>query len=383
MPYTKPAPRPSVLQVSAFFPLHGGGIEVVAGRLAQGLADEGITVFWMAGGPTSERYVSTNDALLIEQAISIDLFERKLGLPSPIWNLSSLSRLWFLVRRVDLLQVHDYLYLPTLFAMIFARLMGKPIVLTQHIGMIPFKSRTARLLLQALNRTLGWLVMRSVSQVVFVGKPVQEYFEFFSSFQRPARLISNGVDHDLFVPNIERKATDQVVHCLFVGRFVEKKGLALLRECVELPGIRWTFVGWGPLSPLTWPVLPASVTVLDKLPPEQLPALFQAADLLVLPSTGEGFPLVVQESLASGTPVLVSSEVARAFPETDPACVFDVDLDVALPAQALRGKLQSISEDLSALQAARCNAVRLAGQWSWGSCVSQYAQEYARFISEK
>ncbi len=43
-------------------------------------------------------------------------------------------------------------------------------------------------------------------------------------------------------------------------------------------------------------------------------ALYRASDLLVLPSTGEGFPLVVQEALASGLPVVCSQETLGADP---------------------------------------------------------------------
>ncbi|MCZ2438999.1 MAG: hypothetical protein LC119_02340, partial [Burkholderiales bacterium] len=39
-----------VLQVSAFFAAHGGGIEIVAGALADRLGGPGLHVHWLASG---------------------------------------------------------------------------------------------------------------------------------------------------------------------------------------------------------------------------------------------------------------------------------------------------------------------------------------------
>ena len=97
-----------------------------------------------------------------------------------------------------------------------------------------------------------------------------------------------------------------------MGRFVEKKGIALIRPSLDIPGVAWTFVGWGPLSPGNWSELPDNARVFERLSAADVVPLYQEADLLVLPSSGEGFPLVIQEALACGTPVLVSKEVEEA-----------------------------------------------------------------------
>jgi glycosyltransferase involved in cell wall biosynthesis/putative flippase GtrA len=365
-----------MLQVSAFFRNHGGGIEAVADRIARELARGGMHVHWMAGGPPAERPDVVDCHLTVDQALSIDFVEHKLGLPSPIWSFGSLRRLWQAVKVCSTLHAHDFLYMPTLAAMCFAGILGKPVVLTQHIGRVAFKSPVTSSILRVLHRSVGWLAMRCANQVVFVGKPVMNYFERFASFRKPPLLIANGVDHAAYHPPSARSRDGGAFHCLFVGRFVEKKGLALLRQCMDLPGIRWTFVGWGPMSPCNWGPLPDHVEVHEELRAEQVIPFFQAADLLVLPSTGEGFPLVVQEALACGTPVLVSSEVAEAFPQIDPACVFSVELKGPDSVQALRKRLHTLARDPAILVQARQSAITLSRQWSWDRCVDQYRKVY-------
>jgi glycosyltransferase involved in cell wall biosynthesis/putative flippase GtrA len=365
-----------LLQVSAFFPNHGGGIEAVADRISRGIAATGTHVHWMAGGAADEHPNELESQVSVDQAASMDFVERRLGFPAPIWSPGSLRRLWLAVRHCDIVHVHDFLYMPTVAAMCFAGVLRKPVVLTQHIGPITFQSRFAKVLLYGLHFTLGRLAMRLASQVVFIARPAMVYFQGFARFRRPPLLIANGVDHGLYHPPAERAAGIDVLHCLFVGRFVEKKGLALIEECVDLPGLRWTFVGWGPMSPRDWSLDHQHIEVVGRLRAEQIVPYFQWADLLVLPSTGEGFPLVVQEALACGTPVLVSTEVAEAFPATDPRCVFAVELRTTNPALALRNRLQSLAQERSAIVKARESAVALARQWSWENCVDQYREVY-------
>jgi glycosyltransferase involved in cell wall biosynthesis/putative flippase GtrA len=374
-----------LLQVSAFWPAHGGGIEVVAGQLATRLARAGVAVVWMAGGRAEERPATPPSGLTLEAARAIDFVERRLGLPAPLWNAASLRRLWRRVGECDLLQVHDYLYMPSLAAIAIAWARGRPVVLTQHIGDIAFDSWLARAVLRALNRTLGRLVLGRVDQVVFVGRPVMEYFGPFVRFRRAPLLIANGVDHELYRPAPDRggRAPAAPLEALFVGRFVEKKGLALLRECTDLPGVRWSFVGRGPMSPADWKASPDRVVLRGPLAPAEVAEAMRGADLLVLPSKGEGFPLVVQEALACGTPVLVSREVADAFPQTDARCVHVVDVDgeAAGAAARLREALERLAPPSPDEAAARHAAATLAAQWSWTGCVQAYQGIYRALLA--
>lgn len=367
-----------VLQVSAFYPAHGGGIEVVAGKVAEGMVNQGVQLTWMAGGAADQVPLS-KEGLRIEHASTVDFCERYLGLPLPIWSFASLRRLWREAKAAQLIHVHDYLYFPSLMTVFFAWWLKRPVVLTQHIGWIAFNSVIARWVLRFFNSTLGRFVLSRVGRVVYVSRPVADYWGATLRGDSAGELIPNGVDHGRYSPG-SRKPQSDALRFLFVGRFVEKKGVELLKSCLDIPGVQWTFIGWGPLSPMSWHTS-CSIEVLENLRAEEVVQYYQQADLLVLPSKGEGFPLVVQESLACGTPVLVSDEVKQAFPQLDERCVFSVDLTASNASNRLRRALGELAHKPERLHLARPYAERLSKQWSWDACVQAYLGIYRSLVT--
>jgi glycosyltransferase involved in cell wall biosynthesis len=99
---------------------------------------------------------------------------------------------------------------------------------------------------------------------------------------------------------------------LFVGRLEHEKGVDLLARAFERAGVDATlaFAGSGPLESR----LP---TTLGPIGRDRLPALYAAADMLVLPSVRtatftEPWGLVVNEAMLQGTPVITSDAVGAA-----------------------------------------------------------------------
>jgi glycosyltransferase involved in cell wall biosynthesis len=371
-----------VLLVTHYYPEHRGGVEIIAGELADRLARRGLQVTWMA---SDEGTQPGAEGVLRRPVRAWNITERRLGFPYPLWGPVSLWRLGEAVRRCDVVHVHDALYQGSVAAYLWARVLGKPVVVTQHIGQVPYSSRLLRGLQAAANQVLGRLVLGGADQVLFYSPRVRSYFADRVNLRRPARYILNGVDTATFHPvsAAERRRlreehgwpADRPVF-LFVGRFVEKKGLAVLRDlAVQLPGCEWVFVGWGPTDPGQWGL--ANVRRPGRLPQLAIARYYQAADLLVLPSVGEGFPLVVQEAMACGLPPMITTETAAGAVEIDPL-VYSLPLDRA----AWLAELRRLAATPGELAERRNQVAQFArAHWNWELASEKYLEVF-RAVTE-
>ena len=106
---------------------------------------------------------------------------------------------------------------------------------------------------------------------------------------------------------------------------------------------------------------------------EELSALYQAADLFVLPSVGEGFPLSVQEAMACGTPALVGEDTAAGCPEAGDALLSE--RVGGATAERWTARLQALLAAPDQLESLRPRVAAFAREhWSWERCVAIYAQ---------
>lgn len=358
-----------LLTVTHYFSEHGGGVERVAGEIATRLATRGVDVTWVASGDTR---TETDDGITRCGASAWNVSERRLGVPWPIWSPVSLWRLWRAVRQHDVVHAHDCLYLPSVVGTVAAWWHRKPLIVTQHVGLVPYRNRILRILMEAGNRVLGWWVLGRAKRVVFISDRVREYFETRVRFRSDPLTIYNGVDRSRFFPvdANERRAIRQRLNLptkgpvlLFVGRFVEKKGLDLIRRIARnIDQAVWVFAGSGPFDPARWGF--TNVRSLGPVEHRDVNELYRAADLLVLPSVGEGFPLVAQESMACGTPVLTTHETAAGISGVDDvAIVCDPDADEIE---------QKIRDFLDGNRDGRNAASEFAQAWDWERCADDY-----------
>lgn len=308
----------NILMISHFYETHGGGIERVAGHLCRQFARQGVTPHWAA---------SASDALPGDELKTIalrcvDPLEKLTGLPMPLPGPGAICALKNAVQSSEAVVIHDALYVTSILGMIMAKLHGKPVILIQHIAAIPFRSFLLRLLMRLANFVVTRPMLWAADARVFISDTVRHDL-LGTPARYPYKLLFNGVDNAIFYPSAQTEGRQNLLakyqlppssRCiLFVGRYVEKKGLSILRALAATrPDCQFLLAGSGPLRPAEWGL--NNVHDLGVQTPVALAELYRCADLLLLPAVGEGYPLVIQEAMACGLPVICGTPTHRADP---------------------------------------------------------------------
>src|SRR5581483_10276405 len=222
------------------------------------------------------------------------------------------------IAAADVLHAHGFLYMSSVLALAWARFRHpapeSPVrVLTEHVGHVPYESALLDRVESVAIGRVGRVAVRAAEAVVVLNREVGAEIERLGP-RGPVLQIPNGVDTSLFRPPLpgERDALrrelgwDDTPRVLFVGRLVAKKGIdAALAATAAADGrFRLVVAGPGPLQPSGV----RGVDVLGPIPSERVAGLYRAADALLLPSRGEGFPVSVQEAMASGLPVVMTND---------------------------------------------------------------------------
>ena len=305
--------------VTHYMPPHKGGIEHVAEVLFSAYTDAGVAVRWIASRVPHSAPARDGHRLRVRCWNGL---ERMLGLPLPIWSPAGWRTLSQLVRWADVLHVHDCVYPSSAVAVALARRAGKPILLTQHVGirypMLPVLKWVER----AAYATLGRAVLRSASHVVVATPAAARHITALLDIP-PERIsaIPNGVDMIRFRPAtpFESQTAREGLQLpldrpivLFAGRLVATKGIDLVLGVSErLPGAHFLIVGDGPMQHLLRQRR-ENLSWIPAVAPERMPECYDACDCLLLPARNEGLPLVVQEAMASGRPGVISEDEAYA-----------------------------------------------------------------------
>jgi D-inositol-3-phosphate glycosyltransferase len=300
----------NILFISHYFQPHIGGIEVVVYNEAFELVQAGHNCTVITSKLGSEKSLEYVQGIKVIRVKAWNILEKLLDVPFPIFSTRLFPSVMREVKNNDIIHIHGALYLGSFLSAIFGRIHKKTVVITEHVGLVKYSSNVLNLVEKIAFETIGRVSLSLSNYCIVLNDSVFDYISHLS--RRPKRILNNGVDVSLFFPISEEEKskvrgelnlpTDKPL-VLFVGRFVQKKGLHILLDSKD-DSFNLVCVGSG-VFPQT---NKRGVFVYYNLPQKILAKFYQVCDLFVLPSRGEGFSLSIQEAMASGLPVITTRE---------------------------------------------------------------------------
>lgn len=175
-------------------------------------------------------------------------------------------------------------------------------------------------------------------------------------------VIPNGIDTVRFQPTPAKNLrgiwgfSSSEILIGMVGRIDPIKNYAIFLEAIALTlternDLRFICIGGGEESYVADLKLKAKTLGVDQVlvwagEVKDMPAVYNSLDVLVLPSSSEGFPNVVAEAMACGVPCVVTDVGDAAFIVGDTGECFSTKDPIALK-NGILSILQKISEDKS------------------------------------
>ncbi len=251
----------------------------------------------------------------------------------------------------DVIDAHYY-YPDGVAAALLARHFNKPFTVTARGSDINLIAGHA-----IPRRLMGW-ASKHASASIGVSAALTETMQQMGMSGCSLQTMPNGVDLSRFQIQAQSAVRallgwPEAPTLLSVGNLVENKGHDIaIKALVDLPLFRLVIAGEGQqrsaLESLVHQThMSSRVQFLGRVGQDELAKCYSAADILVLPSSREGWPNVLMESLACGTPVVAtgvggipeivtSNDAGRLLPQRTAACVVAAvaDLWEHLPSRA-------------------------------------------------
>ncbi len=210
----------------------------------------------------------------------------------------------------DLIDAH-YLYPDGVAAVALGRRFGLPVVLTAR------GSDVTQLPDHAGPRAMIRWAMARADAMISVSAGLKRAMVALGAEAGRITVLRNGVDLEAFRPPLDREAARAALGLtgptlLSVGHLIPRKRHDMIVAALpHLPGWTLLIAGGGPergrIEAQAMRLGVADrVRLLGAQPHAALPAVYGAADVLVLASAREGWANVLLESMACGTPVVAS-----------------------------------------------------------------------------
>ena len=266
---------------------------------------------------------------------------RRMILPIPFYSPIIAKRE---IKNFDIIHIHEYGTLLSVIVHHYAKKHGIPYIFQAH-GSLP--NINEKMSLKKLyNIFYGYKILKNASKVIALTKTEVKQYKKIGVDENKIEIVPNGIDFSEYskLPNKGKfrekySIRDDEKMILYLGRIHQIKGIDLLVEAFadltkELDTVRLVVVGPddGYLSTLKKQIndLGVSDKILFTGPlynkRDKLEA-YVDADVYVLSSIYETFPVTVLEAWACGVPVIVTDKCSIANIIDKVGCVVEFDKD--------------------------------------------------------
>jgi glycosyltransferase involved in cell wall biosynthesis len=395
-----------ILMVTPFFPPSIGGIEHQVWNISNVLEQRGHKVTVL-----TSLIPECNDQCYNQMKSQLQIIRIKtLFLPS--WPYQSLlhfglnpfitSYLNSLFKKqcFDIIHVHGHHYPLTWLTVRFALKKKIPVVLTLH-GMYALNplDPVAKYIEEIFNRTVFKRLLIQATMVTCPSNIIIEYARKYLIQPEKFTIVPNGVDIEKFKvakSNIDfyrRKYSipEDGIVLLFVGRFVESKGVSMLARVAKYiakkyPDTYFLFVGEGPLRSVVEAKLKQDnlcyrSKVIGGLPYSKIHEIYAISDIFILPTKWEGLPMTLLEAIASGLFIVATdvggiSDVLKTYHKSvvikgdiDQDLIEAIDYSIHRYLKSKRGKTEVTQKFIE--------------NFSWSNVVDKFEEVYAKVYSRR
>ncbi|SMG39953.1 D-inositol-3-phosphate glycosyltransferase [Corynebacterium pollutisoli] len=381
-----------------------GGMNVYVLNTARQLARQGVEVdiFTRATRPSQGEVVDVEPGLRVVNIVAgpYDGLEKE-ALPTQLAAFAGGMLQFHRCHDVDYDLIHSHYWLSGQVGWLLRDLWEVPLVHTAHtLAAVKNAHRSDDDSPESEARRICEQQLVDNADVLVVNTPEEtnDLVDHYDADPDRIVVVSPGTDVEMFTPGTDRN-TERSRRLLgipldaelvaFVGRLQQFKGpQVLIRATAEMvqrnPGRKLRVIICGGASGAAATErqymelarelgVARRIRFLDPRPPEELVTIYQAADIVAVPSYNESFGLVAMEAQACGTPV-VAARVGGL-----PVAVAEGETGLLVDGHGTADwadALESLLDDDDTRLRMAGEAVQHAANFSWSASASQLASVY-------
>lgn len=309
-----------VLMISHEFPPIGAGGAQTTRFIAKYIAKLGVDINILTTRPTKELSLDHPDGYKVFYCGRIKKKHYTTHIPEMfLFIVSVIKDLNFIIEKVNPDIVHCFFAIPSGIPALYIKNKYKIPYIVSLLGAdVPgfnigdWRLDTYHFLTKHLSKAI-WNNASSITANSYSLKGLSEKF----TPTLDIKIITNGVDSNIFYPESSKSYSTEKVHLLFASRLMRQKGIdSLIIACgiLKRRGInnfKLTVVGDGYLKGLMNTLIKKydlidNVDYLGWKKNDEIPAILRESDVFILPSTMEGMSTVVLEAMSCGLPIVAT-----------------------------------------------------------------------------